>query len=236
MIRNIGWENVSAEKLLKYGFERVEDNCEIFSYTKEIVGGQFLVKAYVSLLKEKPCFSYKVFDASSDDEYIMHKIPGATGTFVGQIREEASAVMSDILEKCFGMPGRNASFRSRQAEEIISYAREKYDDEPEFLWEKFPDCAVLRRKDTKKWYAVILTTTMRKFGYDSDETTEVLDLKTRPEEMEGLVDNKNYFPGYHMNKKHWYTIVLDGRVTIEEIFKRIDASHELVGPKKASKQ
>jgi len=37
-------------------------------------------------------------------------------------------------------------------------------------------------------------------------------------------DEKSYFPGYHMNKKHWITICLDGSVPIEEIFCRLDES------------
>ena len=34
-------------------------------------------------------------------------------------------------------------------------------------------------------------------------------------------------PGYHMNKKHWYTILLDDSVPLEEICRRIDRSYLL---------
>lgn len=39
-------------------------------------------------------------------------------------------------------------------------------------------------------------------------------------------------PGYHMNKKHWNTIILDGSVPDKEIFGWIDHSFELVSKKK----
>jgi predicted DNA-binding protein (MmcQ/YjbR family) len=35
-------------------------------------------------------------------------------------------------------------------------------------------------------------------------------------------------PGYHMNKKHWNTIILDGTVPDKEIYSWIDHSYDLV--------
>ena len=34
-------------------------------------------------------------------------------------------------------------------------------------------------------------------------------------------------PGWHMNKKNWYTIILDGRIQTEEVCTRIDESYRL---------
>jgi predicted DNA-binding protein (MmcQ/YjbR family) len=44
-------------------------------------------------------------------------------------------------------------------------------------------------------------------------------------------------PGYHMNKRHWNTIILDGSIPDDEIFALIDDSYQLVvkGLKKADK-
>jgi len=46
-----------------------------------------------------------------------------------------------------------------------------------------------------------------------------LELRDRYEQVE---------PGYHMNKKHWNTVVLDGVIPDREIRKMIDHSYELV--------
>ncbi len=45
-------------------------------------------------------------------------------------------------------------------------------------------------------------------------------------------------PGYHMNKKHWNTITLDGSIPEKEIFFMIDESYALVvkGLKKADRE
>jgi predicted DNA-binding protein (MmcQ/YjbR family) len=36
------------------------------------------------------------------------------------------------------------------------------------------------------------------------------------------------FPGYHMNKKHWNTVIVDGTIPDKEIFSWIDHSYNLV--------
>jgi predicted DNA-binding protein (MmcQ/YjbR family) len=35
-------------------------------------------------------------------------------------------------------------------------------------------------------------------------------------------------PGYHMNKKHWNTVMLDGTIPDKEVFSWIDHSYNLV--------
>lgn len=39
-------------------------------------------------------------------------------------------------------------------------------------------------------------------------------------------------PGYHMNKKHWNTIIVDGSVSIKQLKEWIDDSYKLVSVKK----
>jgi predicted DNA-binding protein (MmcQ/YjbR family) len=39
-------------------------------------------------------------------------------------------------------------------------------------------------------------------------------------------------PGYHMNKKHWNTVMIDGSIPDREIFEWIDHSYDLVRNKK----
>lgn len=44
---------------------------------------------------------------------------------------------------------------------------------------------------------------------------------------EKQVDSIKILPGYHMNKKHWITICLDGSVPIDDICRKIDESYLL---------
>ena len=44
--------------------------------------------------------------------------------------------------------------------------------------------------------------------------------------------HSSVIPGYHMNKKHWNTILVKGSVSDKELFSWIDHSYELVSKKK----
>lgn len=208
---------VNVEKLLKFGF--VQTGKE-YCYNADLLEGQFKLSVIVS---DKGVLSTKVVDLSSGELYTLHLIDGVTGSFVGKIKEEYDEILQSISEKCF----ERDVFKSDYTKKVIEFARNEYRDELEFLWEKFSDNAVLRRKDTSKWYAAILTVSRDKFGLEGSGKVEVIDLRMPPEELVKLVDNKKYFPGYHMNKKHWLTIILDGSVPIKEISERIRVSYAL---------
>ena len=56
-----------------------------------------------------------------------------------------------------------------------------------------------------------------------------MNLKCDPNEAIMLRDVFDaVLPGYHMNKKHWNTIVLDGSIPVPEIERMIDRSYGLV--------
>ena len=39
---------------------------------------------------------------------------------------------------------------------------------------------------------------------------------------------ESVLPGYHMNKKHWNTIIVDGRLSVKQLKEMIDHSYVLV--------
>ena len=56
-----------------------------------------------------------------------------------------------------------------------------------------------------------------------------VNLKCEPElSMELRERYEAVQPGYHMNKKHWNTIVVDGTIPLKEILKMIDHSYDMV--------
>ena len=58
-----------------------------------------------------------------------------------------------------------------------------------------------------------------------------VNLKCDPEKAVELREEyESVQPGYHMNKKHWNTIIIDGSVSIRKIFEWIDDSYDLVLP------
>lgn len=210
-------KTVNFEKLTAYGFSKESD---IYSYNTELSDSKFIMTVNIT---EQGEVSAVVIDPAFNEPYTLHLADGATGRFVGGIKTEYEQILTDIADKCFEPD----VFKTDLTKNVIAYIKSTYGDEPEYLWQKFPDNAVVRRKDNQKWYAVFLIISRRKLGFDSDETVEIIDLRMTPEQIEKRVDGVKLLPGYHMNKKHWITICLDGSVSDDEIFNAVNDSYTL---------
>ena len=210
------YKKAAGDKLEKYGFAKEGGS---LVYRTNICENSMRLTVKV----DDGRVQTEVWDLDTDEPYTLFLVDGAAGEFVGKVREEYTSVLEDISENCF----EKQIFKCDYTAAIIEYARKTYGDEVEYLWEKFPDNAVLRRRDTKKWYAAILTVPYCKFGIDREGTVEVIDMRMPTDELEKTVDDRTYFRGWHMNKKHWVTMLLDGSSPLDEIIMRLDNSYEL---------
>ena len=61
--------------------------------------------------------------------------------------------------------------------EVFAYTKEKYGTEPEYLWAKFPDYAVIRHDDNNKWYGIIMNLSYEKLDKDKSGMVDVLNIK-----------------------------------------------------------
>lgn len=114
-----------------------------------------------------------------------------------------------------------------QAQRVMNFIESEYSDKSEYLFEH-DDTAVFRKGAKKKWYAVVMNISKRRLGIQSDEKIQVLNVKLSPDEIALMVDYKGYFPAYHMNKKHWCSVVLNDTLSDDEVFYRIEQSYTLV--------
>jgi predicted DNA-binding protein (MmcQ/YjbR family) len=206
-----------TDKLLAFGFEK---NKEGYIYSVELLDGQFETRIVVG---KNGKLRADVVETMTNEIYLPVKISGATGAFIGKVRAEYEKLLSAISEQCFFRD----SFKSAGAKSVIRYVKNNYQDELEFLWPQFPKNAIYRRKDNAKWYAALLNLPRYKVGLSGEEDIDIIDLRIDPSTIDAVIDGKKYFPGYHMNKRHWVTICLDGSVPIKEIYHRIDASYAL---------
>ena len=100
---------------------------------------------------------------------------------------------------------------------ILDYTRRTWGTEPEYLWARNPDTAVLRHRDTKKWYGIFMRVSGDKLGEDADEICDILNVRCDPVMIGGLREQPGFYPAYHMNKEYWVSILLDGSVPEKQI-------------------
>lgn len=121
-------------------------------------------------------------------------------------------------------------------EDIINEAKKRYKSVDEHLWAKAPNDFILRRGDNKKWFAVVMNIDRDKLGLAGGGRVDILDVKADSEMIALLAGTSGYFPGYHMNKNCWLTVLLDGTVDRQNIFSLLDTSYELTAGKRAEKR
>ncbi len=207
---------IDYTQLNKYGFKK---EAEKYVYNANILVDQFAINISISEAEQVS----KLIDLFDNSEYALADVEEATGEFVGKVRDAYESIIEDVIEKCTS----KEIFKAKQTKEITEYIKQKYNDELEFLWEKFDDTAIWRNKETAKWYGLIMTIPENKISGTSDRKIEALDLHYQKEKIDKVIDNKTIFPGYHMNKKSWITIKLDGSVDTKKICELIDNSYEL---------
>ena len=210
-------KKINFKKLKEFGFELIDNS---YCYHTSLLKNQFKMTIKINL--DNSIFT-EIIDTETNEPYVLHLLEIKRSGYSEKIYKAYSEILEKIKKVCF----EDEIFKANYTKEIVAYVKNKYGDELEFLWEKSPKNAVVRRKSSNKWYAVILTIPKRKIGLKSDEVIEVINLHNIPKEIEKLIDYKRYFPAYHMNKKHWCTICLDGTVELKEIYKLIDISYEL---------
>ena len=93
-------------------------------------------------------------------------------------------------------------------DELQRYIFDHYSTEPDYPFDEDFETAVLRHKGSRKWFAVVMKVSRRKFGIDSDEAVDIVNLKI-PLEMFGFFGKEQgVYPAYHMNKLHWVSVLL----------------------------
>ncbi len=121
-------------------------------------------------------------------------------------------------------------------EDILTFAKENYGTEPEYLWRRSPDSAVLRHVDNRKWYGLVMAVNCKSLGIEEEGFVDVLNVKCASDMIGTIRMQDGIFPGYHMNKDSWISILLDGTVPKNIVENLLDMSYDITSGKTTSKR
>ena len=206
--------NLSKEQLNGFGFK---EEVEKLIYRKEILNSSFLIE----IVFVNNQLTIEVYDLEFDEIYSLFSVDSAVGETIQNIREHVEKLLSSIL----GLADESGKISS----EIIDYCYNKYGENHVNPFKKHPDIlAFVNEKN--KWYALLSDVEYNKLNKNTDITTKVkiLNVKYPTDRILEIIDNKSIFPAYHMNKKHWISIVLDKNIKLETIEELIDISYSLI--------
>lgn len=199
-----------SEKALEYGFEHTKEG---YLLQRELSDPNFTI----SIRIDRDWMELRVYEAG--EEYLPFFAKSAEGSFVTQIREEVDRLIDDMVGHCFEP--------TYLREKLINHVLEKHQSTPDYPWDDQSYCTI-RTPKAKKWYGIFMHIKYRALGIDRDGKIDVLNVKAPPKQIPELIDRRHYFPAYHMNKKHWLSILLDSSTDIQKVQELLDQSYLLV--------
>ena len=207
------------EKFADFGFKKRGGS---YVCKKALAGGDF----YALLEIRGQALTAQVYDSATDELYAPFDMRGARGAFVASVREEVQKIVDDFYERCFESEDIHKKY--------VDFVERQFNCKADFPWaqeegaaKRYSDAAVFRCPN-KKWFALVMEITYKNLGLASDEKVFAVNLKADPERVAELADKKTIFPAYHMNKKHWITVLLTSATDFDLLLSLTEQSRVLV--------
>lgn len=116
--------------------------------------------------------------------------------------------------------------------DILKYSQDKFHTKPIYPWTLLPEYAVLRHEGSLKWFALFMNVDGQRLGLTPGRIYDVIDLRCEESDIPSYLEKKGFLPAFHMSKKNWVTILLDGSVSLDEIKRLLDESYEITRDRK----
>ena len=118
--------------------------------------------------------------------------------------------------------------------EVIRHVAERLSTDAEYPWAD--DNFIFRHQGNRKWFAVAMRVPYQKLGIERGGMVDIVDVKCGPLLMDAYRRQPGILPGYHMNKDHWITILLDGTAEDSLIRELLEISYDLTNSPTAAKK
>ena len=216
-------------KLVKFGFVK---NGSKYSFSGKFLNGDFTADVVVTSGGD---VSASVFDVQAGERYLPLRAKSRQSAFVNEVRESYRAFLRKIKNACF-VP---QPFLTDQANRIAREAEKLFGDKIDFPFSTAPDYGVFRNPENRKWYGIIMNIPKSKIENSGraaslsadDAIVEIINVKIDPEKSIELKKRRGFYDAYHMSKKNWITIALDGSVSDGLIVDLLKKSRVLVSPR-----
>lgn len=97
----------------------------------------------------------------------------------------------------------------------------------DYPWADSPEYTVFRHADNHKWFALIMTVQYATIKVNQTGMVDILNLKSDPDLIDDLIKTPGILPAYHMNKRHWVTVLLDSTCLADRVKTLVDLSYQL---------
>ena len=239
-------------KLVKFGFVK---NGSKYSFSGKFLNGDFTADVVVTSGGD---VSASVFDVQSGERYLPLRAKSRQSAFVNEVRESYRAFLREIKNACFVPQPFLTDQANRIAREAEKLFGDKIDfpfsTAPEYgvfrnpenrkwygIIMNIPKSKIEKQgRASKRGAKGSARAVSAKKSVDKrqdaslsadDAIVEVINVKIDPEKSIELKKRRGFYDAYHMSKKNWITIALDGSVSDGLIVDLLKKSRALVSPR-----
>ena len=163
-----------------------------------------------------------VYDLAMEEPYTLFEVASASGALVTALRQQ----VDDILNRILGQQIQDNPL----VEALVEYVATTYEVAPAHPFKRHPEIIGFKVPEVDKLFGIILPVNYCQIDKASSRNDQVLvlNLKGKPDQILGRIDNDRYFPAYHMNKKHWFSLLLDAQTDWDQLTSLLAESYRLV--------
>lgn len=163
-----------------------------------------------------------VYDLAMEEPYTLFEVASASGALVTALRQQ----VDDILNRILGQQIQDNPL----VERLVDYVATTYGLAPAHPFKRHPEIIGFKVPEVDKLFGIFLPVDYCRLDKTSSRTDQVLvlNLKGQPDQILGRIDNCRYFPAYHMNKKHWFSVLLDAQTDWNQLISLLAESYRLV--------
>lgn len=180
--------------------EGVREDTQGFHVVDEVMEGRFRAEL---VIHPDGTATGRLVECALGEEYLPLRAMGQKGSFVSRARMAYLEFLKQVADRY----GTNRYFVSEQLNRISDWVFEAFGERPDFPFKNDKTGAVFRNQENRKWYLLAI---LRK-----GEECELVDVKVDRNLAPAMVAMPGFLPAYHMNKKNWISIRMDGTVDDE---------------------
>lgn len=210
---------IKIDSLKAAGFSKNDDSS--YFLRLPVSNGDFY--ADFALSPASQSLVVQLFDSATGEKYPLFDMPRANGAFVASLREEVQKLVDKLKSSCFEVHDLK--------DEYVAWIKSRFSAFPDFPWPDTPDYCVFRCPN-QKWFALVMKVKYRQLGLTGEEEVWVVNMKAPSDKIPELIDKASVFPAWHMNKKHWITVLLTAATDFEKLCQLTEISYELVNKTK----
>ena len=217
-------KKIVRERALAYGFRPL--GAELV-FSRDFFSGDFRAEVRVAA---DGTVSGRVVDLMNDEDYAPLRAEGMRGAYVSSVRAAYEKILREIAAACCD----EYLFASEQANRIARRIKERYGVSPDFPFDDGKDrtAGVFRHTDSGRWFGLIMRVKKSVLAGETETTRiDAMNLKADPAGIPELWKTDGVYPAYHMNRKYWISVALDGRLSDDEAMALIERSFQLTEKK-----